>query len=167
MVHIHGNGIKAQIVVNWVPAIGTAYRDSIRPPALTQTTFYRRIVRSLDKNLNTISDTSRALKIYVYPAIANNIISGTDTICYDLPAKTLTGTNPAGGNSIYQYQWQFSTDQSVWNNGGTLDSYNPGPLQQSLYFRRHVTSTAYCAHTSNSVKITVLPSITNNSICLC
>jgi gliding motility-associated-like protein len=149
--------------LNWVPAIGTAYRDSIRPPALTLTTFYRRIVRSLDKNLNTISDTSRVLKIFVYPAIANNIISGTDTICYDLPAKALTGTNPTGGNGIYQYQWQFSSDQSVWNNDGTLSSYSPGPLKESLYFRRHITSSAYCAHTSNSVKITVLDSITNNA----
>ena len=149
--------------LNWVPAIGTAYRDSIRPPALTLTTFYRRIVRSLDKNLDPITDISRVLKIYVYPAITNNIISGTDTICYNLPAKTLTGTNPVGGNSIYKYQWQFSSDQSAWNNGGTLDTFSPGPLQQSLYFRRQVTSTAYCAHTSNSVKITVLPSIANNT----
>ena len=80
-----------------------------------------------------------------------------------LHAKTLTGTNPAGGNSIYQYQWQYSTDQAAWNNGGALDTYSPGPLQQSQYFRRQVTSTAYCTHTSNSVKITVLASITNNS----
>ncbi len=149
--------------VNWVTAIGTSYRDSIRPPALTQTTRYRRWVKSVDKNSNPINDTSRVLEIYVYPAISNNIISGTDTICYDLPAKTLTGTNPAGGNSIYKYQWQYSTDQAAWNNGGTLDSYSPGPLQQSQYFRRQVTSTAYCAHTSNTVKITVLPSITNNT----
>lgn len=147
--------------LNWV-TLASSPRDSIRPPALTQTTFYRRIVRSVDKKLNAISDTSRTLKIFVYPAITNNIISGTDTICYDLPAKTLTGTIPAGGNNIYQYQWQFSTNQSVWNNGGTLNSFSPGPLQQSLYFRRHVTSAAYCAHTSNQVKITVLPSITNN-----
>jgi gliding motility-associated-like protein len=149
--------------LNWVAAIGTSARDSIRPPALTQTTSYRRIVRSLDKNLKIISDTSRILEIYVYPAITNNVVSGTDTICYNLPAKTLTGTIPAGGNSSYQYQWQFSTDQTIWNNGGTLSSYSPGPLQQSLYFRRQVTSTAYCAHTSNSVKITVIPSITNNT----
>jgi len=148
--------------VNWVAAIGNSARDSIRPPALTQTTRYRRIVRSQDKNFEVISDTSRVLEIYVYPAISNNIISGTDTICYNLPAKTLTGNNPAGGNNIYQYQWQFSTNQSGWNNGGTLDSYSPGPLQQTLYFRRYVTSTAYCADTSNKVKVTVLPSITNN-----
>ena len=95
--------------LSWTTIAGT-YRDSIRPPALTQTTLYRRIVQSVDKNDSLISDTSRTLKIYVYPAITNNIISGTDTICYDLAAKTLTGTNPAGGNHIYQYQWQYSTD---------------------------------------------------------
>jgi gliding motility-associated-like protein len=147
--------------LNWV-TLGSLYRDSLRLPALTQTTFYRRIVESIDKNSQIISDTSRALKIFVYPAITNNIISGTDTICYNLPAKTLTGTHPAGGNNIYQYQWQFRTETSVWSNGGKLDSLSPGPLQQSLYFRRQVTSAIYCAHTSNQVKITVLPSITNN-----
>ncbi len=145
----------------WV-TLGSTSRDSIRPPALTQTTFYRRIVRSVDKKLNVISDTSRTLKIFVYPAITNNIVSGTDTICYNLPAATLTGTNPAGGNNIYQYQWQFSSNMSVWNNGGNSDSFSPGLLQQSFYFRRQVTSAAYCSHTSNTVKVTVLPSITNN-----
>jgi gliding motility-associated-like protein len=149
--------------VSWVAAIGTSDRDSLRPPALTQTTTYRRIVRSLDKNLKIISDTSRVQEIYVYPAITNNVISGTDTICFDLPADTLTGTNPAGGNGIYQYQWQYSPDSSVWTNAGTFNSFSPGPLQKNHHFRRQVTSTAYCAHTSNSVKITVLPSITNNS----
>jgi len=149
--------------VNWVSAIGTSYRDSIRPPALTLTTRYRRIVESHDKNSKKISDTCRVLEIFVFPAITNNIISGTDTICHNLPAKSLTGTSPAGGNNIYQYQWQFSTNQSDWNNGGTQNSYSPGPLQQTLYFRRQITSTAYCAGTSNSVKITVHPSITNNT----
>ncbi len=163
-----GNGIytwewqKSTDSISWIPAVGM-HRDSIRPPALTQTTFFRRIVRSTDKKGGAVEDISRTLKIFVYPAITNNTISGTDTICFDLPAKTLTGNSPAGGNSLYQYQWQFSDDNTGWNNGGTLDSYSPGPLQHSMYYRRRVTSTSYCAHTSNTVKVTVLPSITQNT----
>ena len=108
-------------------------------------------------------DTSRTIEVFVYPAITNNIISGTDTICLICLSKTLTGTNPTGGSSVYHYQWQYSTDQCYGSREEPLSTYNPGTLQQSRFFRRHVTSTAYCAHTSNSVKITVLPSITNNA----
>ncbi len=144
-------------MVNWVTALGTSDLRNLQPPALSQTTWYRRIVDS-----DIISDTSRTLEVYVYPAIANNTISGTDTICFNIEAKPLTGTNPSGGNSVYQYQWQYSTNQTTWNAGGTSSSYSPGTLQQSRYFRRIVNSTAYCTNTSNTVKITVLPSITSN-----
>jgi gliding motility-associated-like protein len=144
-------------MVNWNAALGTKDLRNLQPPALSQTTWYRRIVDS-----DIISDTSRLIEVYVYPSIANNIISGTDTICFNAMAKPLTGTSPSGGNNVYQYQWQYSTNQMTWNAGGTANPYNPGQLQQSRYFRRIVTSTAYCTHTSNTVKITVLPSITNN-----
>jgi len=149
--------------LTWNPASGTKSLRSLQPPALTQTTYYRRIVNSINpETFIPISDTSRTLKIYVYPAITGNTIYGTDTICYDLPARTLTGTNPSGGNGIFNYQWEFSTDQGIWDQGGTNNSYNPGPLQQSLYFRRLVASTDHCSNISNQVKITVLASITGN-----
>jgi gliding motility-associated-like protein len=160
-----GNGIYAfhweqsTDKVNWIPALGTADLRTLNPPALNQTTWYRRIVSSV-----STFDTSRTVEILVYPALTNNIISGIDTLCYDLPAKTLTGTTPAGGNNVYNYEWQYSTNQSDWTNSDSSNSaYNPGKLQQSRFFRRIVTSAAaLCTHTSNSVKIEVLPSITSN-----
>jgi gliding motility-associated-like protein len=145
--------------VNWVAAVGSATLRTFSPPALTQTTWYRRIVISA-----STYDTSKTIEIKVYPVISNNIISGTDTICFDMYASKLTGTSPAGGNTVYQYGWQFSADQGSWS---TLDSTNsslyPGALQHTRFFRRLVTSASgLCTHTSNSVKITVLSSITNN-----
>ncbi len=163
-----GNGIytwaweQSTDKLNWIPAIGTFSRDSIRPVALNQTTYYRRVVESYDKNYDLISDTSKELEIFVYPSIGNNIISGRDTICYNLEPKPLTGTNPTGGNSVYNYNWQSSADSSSWTAGGNLSSWSPGPLQRNTYFRRVVTSTAYCSHTSNTLLVTVLPSITHN-----
>jgi gliding motility-associated-like protein len=143
--------------INWANATGTQSLRTLQPPALTQTTWYRRVVSS-----DLVFDTSRVIQVYVYPAIGNNIIAGTDTICYNSQAKGLSGTTPTGGNGTYQYLWQYSADQSTWSNDGITSSHNPGILQQSRYYRRIVNSTAYCSHTSNTVKITVLPLITNN-----
>lgn len=141
----------------WVNATGTATLRTFQPPALGQSLWYRRIVFS-----DIVSDTSRAVQVFVYPAVSNNTVTGTDTICYNLPARQLTGTGPAGGNGTYSYQWQYSPDQGSWTNAATTASYLPGALQQTRWFRRVVTSTAYCTNTSNSVKVTVLPSLAGN-----
>jgi gliding motility-associated-like protein len=142
----------------WSDAQGTADLRTLQPPALTQTTWYRRVIVS-----DFIYDTSSTLKVFVYPAITSNTVSGTDTICYDVHAATLSGTNPSGGNGTFAYQWQYSTNQTDWNTGAASSTYDPGQLMQSRYFRRIVTSAQYCSHTSNTVKITVLTAITNNS----
>ena len=147
--------------VNWINAVGTSSLLNMQPEALFATTYYRRIVLS-----DTIVDTSRVVEIFVYPDISNNSISGSDTICYGLNATALTGLQPAGGDNSYTFQWQLSTDLSGWNNTGvpqnSNDPFDPGALTVTSYYRRVVTSTAYCADTSNNITITVLPSITNN-----
>ena len=152
----------------WVPAQGTATLRSIQPPALTQTTWYRRIVNSTSTvTWEAIADTSRILEVYVYPAITGNSITGTDTICYNVNGKPITGTFPAGGNSSYSYQWQHSANLTSWTNSVPAltanDPLDPGVLTATRYYRRLVTSTAWCFDTSNSVTITVLPLISNNT----
>jgi gliding motility-associated-like protein len=144
--------------VSWTGAAGAKTLRTLQPPALTQTTWYRRVVTS-----NFIFDTSRVIQVYVYTAINGNSITGTDTICFNKHAKSISGTLPTGGNGTFQYLWQYSTDQAAWNSDGTTNPHDPGILQQSRYYRRIVTSAVYCSHTSNTVRITVLPSITNNA----
>lgn len=150
--------------VSWSSATGTNVTlRTFQPPALNQTTFYRRVVTS-----NFIFDTSRVIEIFVYPAITNNTISGIDTICYNSSAKLITGNQPAGGNgSSYLYQWQGRDNQSPWSNIGAALATNtpldPGKLTRSMYYRRLVSSTPYCNDTSNTDMITVLPLITNNA----
>jgi gliding motility-associated-like protein len=150
--------------INWIAAAGASDLRSLQPPALTNTMYYRRIVTS---DYGVIIDTSRILEVYVYPDISNNQITGTDTICFNLNAKPITGTLPTGGNNMYTYQWQNSSDQTNWENSisetTSNEPFNPGVLTESTYFRRLTTSTAYCTDTSNMVTITVIPSITNNS----
>lgn len=164
-----GNGVytykweQSTDSVVWVNASGTATLTTFQPDALYQTTFFRRVVNSVG-----ISDTSRPVKIFVYPAISNNVIAGTDTICYNKTAKTIIGTVPpalSGGNGYYTYSWERSTNNTDWDaiTGATASSYNPGNLTATRYYRRLVSSTVYCSSMSSSVKVTVLPSITSNT----
>lgn len=134
-----------------------------QPGELSQTTWFRRVVTS-----DTITDISRPLEVFVYPAIANNILQGTDTICYNVDAGPLSGipTPLTGGNNNYSYVWQDSTAVSGWTDIGTNAGYDPGKLIASAYYRRIVKSTAYCSDISDTVFIRVLPSITGNSFAI-
>jgi gliding motility-associated-like protein len=150
---------------SWDTAAGTYDEKNYQPPALNQTTYYRRIVTS-----EGIQDISLYVKVYVYPAITGNTIAGTDTICYNLPAGQLTGTTPpalSGGNGSFTYQWFSSFNGTTWNSipqaNATLPDYDPGQLTATLHYRRYVQSTPYCRDTSSSVIVTVLDSIKYNS----
>jgi gliding motility-associated-like protein len=151
--------------ITWATATDTWDQKNYQPPALTQTTYYRRIVTSEE-----IVDSSMSVKIYVYPAITGNTIAGTDTICYNLPAGQLIGTTPpalSGGNGSFAYQWFNSPNGTTWDiisqGNATSANYDPGQLTATRLYRRVVQSTPYCSHTSSPVTVTVLPSITLNS----
>ena len=133
---------------------------TFQPPSLNQPTWYRRVVTS-----DTVTDISRAIQVFVYPAIGNNSITGTDTICYNNDAKPLNGIAAplTGGNGLFSYKWQDSNNQTAWDSVGNEAAFDPDALTSPTYFRRVVNSTAYCSDTSNTVLITVLPSITSNS----
>lgn len=149
--------------INWSAAAGVDELRSFEPVPLTQTTYYRRIISSQNPvTLAAIHDTSRAIKVLVYPSIGNNIILGTDTICNNNNAKPLTGNMPSGGNNIYSYFWQSSSDLLLWNNSGTSAGFDPPALTTTTVYRRIVNSSPYCSDTSNHVLVTVLPSITGN-----
>ncbi|MBN1414948.1 MAG: gliding motility-associated C-terminal domain-containing protein [Bacteroidales bacterium] len=147
----------------WEPAAGINNGKNYQPPALTQSTFYQRVVTS-----EGIIDYSLPRRIHVYNAIGGNTITGTDTICYDVDAKPLTGTTPptlTGGDSSYTYQWHYSTNGTDWNNietGGTSHNYDPGRLTTDRYYRRYVESHSVCTSISNVVTITVLDTISSN-----
>ena len=100
-----------------------------------------------------------------YPLSAGTIGS-SQTICYNTaPARLLQLTTPRRGTGTYTYQWQSSTDKSVWNNisGETSTTYQPPVLSENRWFRLRVTSGPGIV-ASNSVLITVNPSLTSGSI---
>jgi gliding motility-associated-like protein len=150
--------------VTFSPATGTNTEISYAPPALADTTYYQRVVVS-----SVCRDTSVTVKITVDPAVRNfgiqTLSGGEDTtVCEGVPVNALVPAGViTGGDGLYAYNWQSSTDNgNTWSGtGGTAESYHPAPLAATTLFRRVVTS-GMCSVISDTVTITVLPALTNN-----
>jgi gliding motility-associated-like protein len=175
-VPLNGNGIftyswqdstKAHTWTDISDSTGSDYQ----PPALTDTTGYRRIVFS-----SACSNTSKSIIVNVHKPITNNSISLlagglTDTtICYGGLPHLLKGTIPSGGTNIpgdYAYQWKYSTDNVTWTSvpvAGTGVNFQSAALQTTTYYKREVLSGTCTLISSTTITLTVLPSIANNLI---
>jgi hypothetical protein len=101
--------------------------------------------------------------------LADNTVSGNQTICTGTIPAAFTGSVPTGGNASYNYQWLRSTTSatsgfSVSFGTTSLQDYSyPFTLTQNTWLRRLVTS-GQCRDTSASVLVTVNPLISNNII---
>ncbi len=139
--------------LNWSNIAGAT--DTIYiPPALSDSTWYRRIVSS-----GPCSDTSNIIRIAVTPAITNNTITADQDICFQQAPNPLNGQLPGGGTGTFEYLWQESNNSSLWSSASgtnTNQNYSPGVLTDSIYYRRRVIS-AQCTTYSNEVKIAVKP----------
>lgn len=132
-----------------------------QPPALTQTTYYRRVVTS-----GTITDLGNVVEIVVQDSIQGNTIFGDDlTTCIGDQADTITGTTVLlGGNNTYDYIWESKTDDgNSWNTITDIDSVTclPGTIVDTTFVRRVVISGA-CYDTTANIEIIGLPQITDN-----
>src|SRR5450432_4663681 len=138
---------------------GTA--QGYAPGALVANRWYRRIVTSgIEK------DTTGAVTITVTPIItaASNIITGTQSICFNTIPAALNGPSATGGNGIYAYQWQSSPDNITYTNipGATGTGYAPPASTATTWYKR-VVSSGGCTNTSAFVLVTVSPVITAGS----
>jgi|WetSurMetagenome_2_1015567.scaffolds.fasta_scaffold04340_2 hypothetical protein len=145
----------------WSP-IGGATSESFQPASLTSTTYYRR------KVINTCSSGyTNTLIITVRGDLVHGTITNNQTICYNAtPSILVTASFPVGGTGSYSYQWQSSLNNSAWNNitGATSETYQPGAMITSLYFRRSETSGSCGTVQSNSVLISVNSPVNFGSI---
>ncbi len=149
-----------------------AKSTSYQAPALTQTTWYRRVV--LSGSDDACVDRSDPVEILNIPLITGNSINGTHTVCTNDQASLLTGSGIGGGyNDQYSYLWQSRTESTEWGPAPLINNiqtgYNAGIMDgDTTFFRRIVGSGGYarnvCLDTSNVETINVLPSITNNLI---
>ncbi len=133
-----------------------------QPGVLLVPTWFRRVVSS-----GTCSeDISTPVKVAVTPAVSNNIIRGTQTICAGEPAAQITGELPAGGNGSYTYYWEASVGGSEYteipnSRGTSKQSWNPGQVKETTSFRRVVLSGTCEVSISAPVTITVNPQLIN------
>jgi len=146
---------------------------SYQSPALSQTTYFRRVV--LSGNDNACRDTSFAVEILNVPVITGNSITASQTLCQEDQADLLSGSSPGGGYlSQYSYTWISSTDQTNWvpaTGGGANNvatNFDPGVMNgDTTWYRRVVGSGGLelaCKDTSDFIVIEVIDSITNNNV---
>ncbi|MBE0678129.1 MAG: gliding motility-associated C-terminal domain-containing protein [Bacteroidales bacterium] len=148
---------------NWSDVPGTAIAYT---PASTEAVslWFRRVV----SDGAGITDISKAVRIIVHPRITGNLVGADTTLCYNQDPHALYQLNagPAGGTGLYHYLWEQSPDNVTWSNASgtyTNPKYDPQPLTATSYYHRVVSSGA-CTDISTPVTITILPSITGNTV---
>lgn len=137
---------------NWTNITG-ALAASYTPGNLTAAMQYRRVVSS-----GTCSSTSAPVTINVQGQLSSFNISADQTLCSGETPALLNGETPVGGNGTFTFQWEISANGTNWSsiNGATNNTYQPGALTATTYYRRRVTS-GICSAVSNTVTITVNP----------
>ncbi|WP_299823111.1 T9SS type A sorting domain-containing protein [uncultured Pontibacter sp.] len=109
------------------------------------------------------SQTSPAVEVKVVLAIANNTLSGNQTVCAGATPQLISGETPAGGNGTFAYQWQRSINGTDFTDiaGATGKDYQPGLQLVSTWFRRTVSSGS-CFSASITAKVTLVerPTVT-------
>ncbi|WP_354352993.1 gliding motility-associated C-terminal domain-containing protein [Pontibacter aydingkolensis] len=145
-------------------ATGVNNGENYTPGALTEDTWFRRKVTS-----GGCTAISEAVKITVFPALANNNITADQEVCRGTTPAPLVGTAPTGGSGSYTYLWQSSITGATAGfapaaGNNSSQSYTPGIVNRTTWFRRVVVSAACAGDTSAVVRITINPGVTNNSI---
>ncbi len=138
--------------------------ETYAPAALTISTSYRRQVTSggcgpLD---------SPPITLTVLPVLSAGTIGRDQTICFGSTAEALTSTAPpTGGTGLFTYQWESSQDGSTgWQlvPGATGESFAPGAIPVTTYYRRRVAAGNCADAVSNVVKVEVAPALTAGTI---
>ena len=152
-----------------IPGFINSAAVSYLPPALVDSTSYRRIANS-----SACTNISNVVRIYVHKPLVNfgvALISGgaDTTICNNSVPNLLIGGTTSGGTNMpgdYAYSWFYSEDNSTWlpvAAGGNGKNYQPGALTVTTWFKRRVIS-GLCQSESGTVRIIILPSIANNTL---
>ena len=109
-----------------------------------------------------------SLAVAASAPITGNGIEGSQTVCAGQGPAALSGAAPAGGNGTYTYSWESSLTGAhegfVPVSGANGQSFAPGGLSKTTWFRRAVNSGACETSYSNVIKLEVIPAITGNSI---
>jgi gliding motility-associated-like protein/uncharacterized repeat protein (TIGR01451 family) len=151
---------SSENLVNWTD-IPSTNSTTYTSPALSDTTYFRRRVRSAGCT-DAYSDT---ITIVVLPELKAPVIAADQILCSGDPAAPLTiTTNPAGASGTYARQWQRSADNLSFNDipSASAETYNPGIMLTPSWYRLKITSATCTPVYSGSVAITINPSTTTS-----
>jgi hypothetical protein len=148
--------------------INSATAPDYAVPALTTTTWFKRVVSS---GACIGTSTSSPVVITVYQQLANNILTPppVSSFCQSGDADPIIGSTPTGGDSNYTYQWQQSSTNTAASftdiNGQTGASFDPPNLTSTMFYRR-VVMNGICTTPliSNIIEIHITPPLTGNGI---
>ena len=144
---------------------------SYQPPALTQTTYYKKKV--IDANCPSLFTGTVTKTVRLQFSVGS--IGNSQTICnLGTPALITNVTAPSGGQGTYTYVWESSINNVDWSiiSGATGFSYQPGALSVTTYYKRKVTDASCGNGYNNTVTITVRDVFspgtigTNQTICI-
>jgi gliding motility-associated-like protein len=139
--------------VNWTN-ITNATSATFNPPALTATTYYRRLVNVLIGSTVICQGQSNTITITVIPDPTVSAPTG-QTICTGGSPTALTVTPNGGTNTSYSYQW-FSGSTAI--SGATSSSYTPPSSNGTYYCQVTINPSAStgCLVNSSNATITVV-----------
>jgi gliding motility-associated-like protein len=143
--------------------IAGATGPTYAPGILTATTYFRRQVMSGSCGLGY----SNTVILTVLPALVAGSIGSNQTVCAGAtPAPLGSTAGASGGTGTFAYQWESSPDNATWTaiGGATSETFAPGPLTVTTYFRRQVSSGACATLPSNVVTLTVAPALLAGTI---
>ncbi|MGB0522776.1 MAG: PKD domain-containing protein, partial [Flammeovirgaceae bacterium] len=137
--------------VNATPGTGDATSEDFQAPALTTTTYYRRVVTS-----GGCVDTSNYVTITVHPPIVDPTVYRDYAVCEDYTSFPLAALAATGGSGAYTYQWQSANDPvGPWTDIADATSSDEVYIvpagdvvaNDTIYYRRITSSTPCTAFT--------------------
>ena len=152
----------------WSPATGLNSTTAASVTASPTTTTDYTVIATDSKQCK---DTVTA-KVTVNPTLVPGVIAADQTVCGTLTPALFTQTTAASkGKGTTTYQWQFSNDNSTWNNitGATNTTYQSPTISADRWFRRQDKDNGCSTLYSNVVKLTFqtinAPTTTDTSYC--
>ncbi|MBA9078610.1 gliding motility-associated C-terminal domain-containing protein [Rufibacter quisquiliarum] len=146
--------------VTFTSAANTRTSANYSPGKITQSTWFRRTVTSASGNCTSVS---APVKVTVVPAVTGNtLLTAAQTICSGTKPALIEGSLPGGGNGgTPQYLWESSTTSATASftaatGTNNQQSFQPGNLTQTTWFRRRVTIDG-CAQYTAAVQVSVNP----------
>ena len=157
--------------ISWTN-IGGEVNQTFNPPVLTssQTIYYRRMVRALGGGAGC-EEFSTVHTLFVSDLDPGEIdTASNETYCFGTNPPIIGSTIDASSSSgPVSYQWESRTAGTAYApiGGATLNSYDPGILTETTWFKRTVSSNislTTCELESNEVIIEILNEVNTGNI---